>query len=80
MQYVEHRNLLLASAGDPEVRLLSDEGATTRSSKDITKSFLTAMAATPDGKTEILGTSKGDLLVLDGNGKPAALFAAPPCP
>lgn len=80
MQYVEHGNLLLASAGDPEVRLLSDEGATTRSSKDITKSFLTAMAATPDGKTEILGTSKGDLLVLDSNGKPAALFAAPPCP
>ena len=77
LHYAEQRNLLVATSGDPSLRLFTDEGGAVRSDDKTFKSFLTAGCVTPDGKVELAGDAAGTLWILSGEGKLLASFEAP---
>lgn len=74
LRYIELRNQLACASGDSELRLLSDEGAKTRSDTTGSKAFLTSFAATVDGKVRIVGDASGCVWMLDAAGKRCAVW------
>jgi WD40 repeat protein len=69
LRYIELRGQLACASGDAELRLLSDEGAKTRSDTTGSKAFLTSFASTVDGKVRIVGDASGAVRMLDAAGK-----------
>ncbi len=77
LHYTESRNLLMATSGDPVMRLFLDDGGGVRADDKTFKSFLTAGCVTKDGKVEAAGDAAGTLWIFGGDGRLMASFEAP---
>ncbi len=74
VRYIEMRDQLACAAGDPELRLLNDQGAKSRSDVADGKAFLTTFTASSDGRVRVVGDMHGHVWVLDSTGKVTGSF------